>query len=81
MEEAGKNVFIAGKFKSIEGTLKPMIYIFSRCKKSLQTLYLSGLQAIFEKKLVEMAGVEPASPGLSAETSTRLAARLDFGAS
>jgi len=29
--------------------------------------------------MVEMAGVEPASPGLSAETSTRLAARLDFG--
>lgn len=30
-------------------------------------------------KLVEMAGVEPASPGLSAETSTRLASRLNFG--
>ena len=33
MEEGGKNVFIAGKFKSIEGTLKPIIYIFNRCKK------------------------------------------------
>ena len=32
-------------------------------------------------QMVEMAGVEPASPGLSAETSTRLAARLDFGVS
>ena len=80
MEEAGKNVFIAGKFKSIKGTLKPMIYIFSRCKKACKPFIYQVCRRFLEK-LVEMAGVEPASPGLSAETSTRLAARLDFGVS
>ena len=62
MEEAGKNIFIAGKFKSIEGTLKPMIYIFSRCKKSLQTLYLSGSQAIFGENWWRWRELNPRLP-------------------
>ena len=48
-------------------------------RKNLKRLALKVVR--FRFRVVEMAGVEPASPGLSAETSTRLAARLDFGVS
>ena len=49
-------------------------------KKGPQSLRPKAPRAPVPKnKMVEMAGVEPASPGLSAETSTRLASRLDFG--
>ena len=49
MKDAGKNVFIAGKFKSIEGTLKPIIYIFSRCKKACKPFIYQVCRRFLEK--------------------------------
>ena len=66
--------------KASKARLNRLFTFLVDAKKPANPLFIR-FAGDFWRKLVEMAGVEPASPGLSAETSTRLAARLNFGAS
>ena len=67
--------------KASKARLNRLFTFLIDAKKSPANPLFIRFAGDFWRKLVEMAGVEPASPGLSAETSTRLAARLDFGVS